>query len=76
MQIEVVSSAKLLGVVFSDDLKWNAHAEAICNKVATRWYFLVKTAKVLPKDMLLFYATCIRPILDYVCPTFHDALLQ
>ena len=43
-QIEVVSSAKLLGVVVSDNLWWNAHVEA-----ATRLYcdvpVLLKTAK-------------------------------
>ena len=40
MQIEVVSSAKLLGVVVSDNLRWNAHVESICKKAATRLYFL------------------------------------
>ena len=43
-QIEVVSSAKLLGVVVSDNLRWNAHVEA-----ATRLYcdvpVLLNTAK-------------------------------
>ena len=29
-QIEVVSSAKLLGVVVSDNLSWNAPVESIC----------------------------------------------
>ena len=38
--IEVVSSAKLLGVVVSDNLRWNAHVESICKKAATRLYFL------------------------------------
>ena len=77
-QIEVVSSAKLLGVVVSDNLRWNAHVESICKKAATRLYFLkqLKRAKVPPKDMLLFYTTCIRPVLEYVCPVFHNSLLQ
>ena len=63
-QIEVVSSAKLLGVVVSDNLKWNAHVDSIFKKAATRLYFLkqLKRAKVPPKDMLLFYTTCIRPV--------------
>ena len=38
--IEIVSSAKLLGVIVSDNLKWNAHINMICKKVATRLYFL------------------------------------
>ena len=77
-QIEVVSSAKLLGVLVSDDLKWNVHVNHICKKTATRLYFLkqLKRAKVNPKDMLLFYTTCIRPVLEYACPVFHNALPQ
>ena len=49
-QIEVVSSAKLLLVVVSDNLRWNAHVESICKKAATRLYFLkqLKRAKVPP----------------------------
>ena len=38
--IEVVPSAKLLGVIISNDLKWNVHVEMICKKVAARLYFL------------------------------------
>ena len=77
-QIEVVSSAKLLGVVVSDNLKWNAHVESICKKAATRLYFLkqLKRAKVPPNDMLLFYITCIRPVLEYACPVFQHSLPQ
>ena len=77
-QIEVVSSAKLLGVVVSDNLRWNAHVESICKKAVTRLYFLkqLKRTKVPPKDMLLFYTTCIRPVLEYACPVFHHSLPQ
>ena len=39
--MEVVSSAKLLGVVVSDNLRWNAHVESICKKG--------REAPVLPK---------------------------
>ena len=38
--IEVVPSAKLLGVMISNDLKWNVHVEMICKKVAALLYFL------------------------------------
>ena len=44
-QIEVVSSAKLLGVVVSDNLRWNAHCESICKKGCDA-LVLPKTAKV------------------------------
>ena len=75
-QIEVVSSAKLLGVVVSDNLRWNAHVESICKKAATCLSFLkqLKRAKVPPKDMLLFYTTCIRPVLEHAYPEFSIIL--
>ena len=78
MNIEVVPSAKLLGVMISNDLKWNVHAEMICMKVAARLYFLrqLKRAKVPTNDLLTFYTTCIRPVVEYACPVFHTALPQ
>jgi len=47
-------------------------------QTAARLYFLkqVKHAKVNPKDMLLFYTTWIRPVLEYACSVFHHALPQ
>ena len=76
--IEVVPSAKLLGVIISNDLKWNVHVEMICKKVAARLYFLrqLKRAKVPANDLLCFYTTCIRPVAEYACPVFHTALPQ
>ena len=76
---EVVPSAKLLGVMISNDLKWNAHVEMIIRKkVTARLYFLrqLKRAKVPTNDLLSFYTTCIRPVAEYACPVFHTALAQ
>ena len=76
--IEVVPSAKLLGVMISSDLKWNVHLEMICKKVAALLYFLrqLKCAKVPTNDLLSFYTTCTRPVPEYTCPVFHTALSQ
>ena len=77
---EVVLSAKLLGarVMISNDLKWNAHVEMMCKKVAVRPYFLrqLKRAKVLTNNFLSFYTTCIRTVAEYAYPVFHTAPLQ
>ena len=74
--IEVVPPAKLLGVMISNDLKWNVHVEMIGKKVAVSLYFLrqLKRAKVPANDLLSFYTTCIRPVAEYACPVFHTTL--
>ena len=71
--IEAVPSAKLLDVMISNDLKWNAHVEMISKKVAARLYFLrhLKHAKVPTNDLLSFYTTCIRPVLPAEASTTH-----
>ena len=76
--IEIVPSAKLLGVMISNYLKWNVHVEIICKKGATRLYFLrqLKGAKMPTNDLLSFYSTCIRPVAEYACPVFHTAIPQ
>lgn len=73
-EIEVVPSGKLLGLKISSDLKWNAHIEDTCKKVASRLYFLtqLKRARLPPKDLFLFYTTCIRPVMEYACQVFHS----
>ncbi len=75
-EIEVVPQAKLLGPTISNDLKWNSHVKNICEKASTRLYFLrqLKRANVPSKHLLLFYVTCIRPVVEYACEVFHDSL--
>ena len=34
-----------------------------------------KTCKRFPaNDLILFYSTCIRPVIEYACQAFHDSL--
>ena len=74
--IRVVTSAKLLGLNISNDLKWNGHISEILRKAATRLYFLrqLKRTKIAEKDLVTFYTTCTRPITEYACPVFHNGL--
>lgn len=74
--IEVVPNVKLLGLNISSDLRWNCHVTEISKKVSVRLYFLrqLKRANIAAKELLTFYTTCIRPIMEYACPVFHNAL--
>ena len=76
-QLEAVRSAKLLGVIITSDLSWNEHINETVKKASKRLYFLVqlKRALKLPcRDLVLFYATCMRSILVYAVLVFFYAL--
>ena len=74
--LETVNSVKLLGLNISSDLKWNVHVSELVRKVSTRLCFLrqLKKSHVATRELLLFYITCIRSILEYGSPVFHRAL--
>ena len=74
--IEVVRTVKLLGLNTSSELRWNCHVSEICKKVASRLFFLkqLKRANIPPIDLVTFFSTCIRPVIEYACPVFHNAL--
>ena len=60
--LDVVTSAKLLGVTITSDLIWNKHINEVIKKAARSLYFLVqlKRATVPLNDLKFFYITCIR----------------
>ena len=76
MQVERVSSAKVLGVTISNDLKWNDHVDTITSKAARRLYLLsqLKRAGISPNDLLAFYCSVIRSVLEFSCQLFHRSL--
>ena len=74
--LKIVTSAKLLGLNLTSDLKWNTHTSELIRKASPRLYFLrqLKRFRVASKELTVFYTTCIRPILEHACPVFHRAL--
>ena len=69
MPFERVPSAKVLGVMIRNDLKWNDHVDAITTKAAKRLYLLrqLKRADVGTEDLVCFYCSAIRSVLEYAC---------
>ena len=65
---------KLLGVIISDDLKWNAHVEYVVAKAAKRLFALrlLKRAGVMPKDILKVYLCNVRSVLEYAAQVWQD----
>ena len=63
-------------MTISHDLKWNMHSSELIRKCSSRLYFLrqLKRSGVAPSELVQFYVTCIRPVLEYASPVFHRSL--
>ena len=74
--LEVVPHAKILGLNVSDNLKWNYHVSQLVKKSSKRLYFLtqLKRAKVGCLELVQFFKSCIRSLIEYACPVYHDGL--
>ena len=72
-QIAQVTSAKLLGVTLSVDLKWDIH---IVVEADQRVFMLCQLKKggVGAAGLIRIYESTIRPILEYACQVWHSAL--
>ena len=78
MPIELVATAKILGLNVSSDLKWNSHIDSIIKKAQKRLYSLsqLKRSGLGTRGLVQFFCTCIRPITEYECPVFLPAYLS
>ena len=64
--LEVVKSIKLLGVMFTSDLKWNEHTAYITKKARKRLWFLRRLSKLGASQHTLIdvYDKMIRTLLE------------
>ena len=76
LAFESVNSAKVLGVTIRDDFKWNDHIFNVTSKAAKRLYLLsqLKRAGICASDLVSFYCSTIRSVLEYACQVFHSSL--
>ena len=74
--IERVSSFRLLDIHIDNNLKWTSHTAYIYSKASSRLYFmkLLKRSDAWVDDMLHFFKTVIRFLLEYACPVWHTCL--
>ena len=74
--LEIVETVKVLGLNISCER--NAHLSEVLKKGASRLYFLrqQKRSNIATKDLLSLYLVCVRPITEYACQVFHNALPQ
>ena len=71
-----MSQVKLLGVLLTNDLKWQGHIDSVCGKGSSRVYVLrmLRRAGVDPKDIVAIYVALIHSILEYACHVWHTGL--
>ena len=74
--IEMVSEMKLLGVIVTNDLKWNKNTKHICKKAWMRMQLLQKVAELGAsiKDKLQIYKTFVRSALEQSCTVWHSSI--
>jgi len=70
-EIEIVSSARLLGLTLTSDLKWNTNTTNSINSASKVFYHIVllKRTEICPKVLYNIYCALVRPLLTYSCPT-------
>jgi hypothetical protein len=76
MSVAIKQLYIIILLTVSSNLKWNDHIYQTIVKARKRLYFLtqLKRANVGIDELVRFYSTCIRPILKYACPVFHNSL--
>jgi len=76
--IEQVTSYKLLGLHVTEKLRWSEHVSAICSKAAQRLHFLkqLKRAAMSPSDLVYYYQSVIRPVVEYACVVWHSSITK
>ena len=78
MPIELVATAKILGLNVCSDLKWNSHIDSIIKKAQKRLYSLSQLKRsgllVGTRGLVQFFCICIPPITEYICLAFRYSL--
>ena len=77
-KLEVIQKTKLLGIMVTDDLKWNANTNYICKRAYKRMWTLrqMKRLDIEPYVILDVYIKEIRAVLELAVPAWHSALTK
>ena len=65
-------------MIISNNLTWNAHIKEVIKKAEKWLYYLIqlKRARLPVKDLVLFYTSTVRSVMDYAVPFFYHGLPQ
>ena len=76
VEIERVKNVKLLGIIVTHKVTWNDSTTYICSKTSKRFYHLkqLRRGGLDSVDLLAFYGSVIRPVLEYAYPVLYTSL--
>ena len=76
--VEIVEQSKLLGVILSDDLKWDKNTEYVVKKANLRMQLLRKVADFTTstEEKKNIYVLFVRSILEQSCVVWHSSLTE
>lgn len=72
--IQPLSTAKLLGVTFDQELQWKEHVQQAIKRATKVSIALGGLQYLWPEQMRQFYQTCVTPIVDYASTVWHNPL--
>ena len=67
-----------MGVTISSDLRWDEHIDTICAKASKILHYLslLRRSSVRHAELLLYYKTIVRPIIEYACSVWQSGLME
>ena len=71
-----ISSCKLLGVTFQNDLKWDSHIVEMIGKANRKLFMLrkLKQTGFTNEELVSVYKSYIRPVLEYASAVWHSGV--
>ena len=76
--LEAINEVKLLGVMVSNDLKWQNNTEYICSKAMKKIWLIrnMKIAGLSTTELIDGYCKEVRSILELAVPVWHSGLTK
>ena len=77
-QLEIVEETRLLGLVISTDLGWEANTMSICSKAMTKMWLLrrMKYLKLENEVIIDYYIKEVRPLTEQGVPIWNSSLTK
>ncbi|THC88516.1 hypothetical protein EYZ11_012034 [Aspergillus tanneri] len=72
--IQPSSTAKLLGVVFDQELRWKEHVQHAVKRATKVNIAMCGPRHLRPGQMRQLYRACVAPVMDYASTVWHDPL--